>query len=533
MNNIINWLLKPFKNDFSYFLLVLILITSIDIYDFSKRGLIPYTIYLFFYGYVITYLLYLMINTLPSKLTSISKIIIIIISTLLFIADILSLYIYEQKFTTDFLTIFIQTNISEAKEFIETYISLSFVSIIFLLLFSLLSSYYWSKKHIRLKNNIIYLAFIGVVAGGIMIIRNPMTYKDSFIGRVLELKLTSIPINIPNLKKYEIQPQLSILKKQQPQNIVILIGESFSKSHSSLYGYSKQTNPRLTTITDSLLFIYKNVTSAAQGTFASIKCIMSTYKPEYKDSIEWYKCITLPKTMQTAGYQTFWISNQSKIGLFDTGVGRYADLCDYQHFVGDKFAGMNRINFKDEAIIDILHPILQDTINNNIYFIQLMGSHQNFKHRYPNTFEIFKKGDYLNFPEHQRENLANYDNSILYNDSVVYEIMDLFQDKEAIIFYLSDHAIDVYESSDRFIGHAKGTDPKSVEAGSKIPFMIYTSPLYQQNFPNEMEQIKRCTEQPFRTDDMIYTIMDIIGVTFKGESLEGKSIFQLSSNKNN
>ena len=56
---------------------------------------------------------------------------------------------------------------------------------------------------------------------------------------------------------------------------------------------------------------------------------MSTYKPEYKDSIEWYKCITLPKTMQTAGYQTFWISNQSKIGLFDTGVGRYADLCDY------------------------------------------------------------------------------------------------------------------------------------------------------------------------------------------------------------
>ena len=83
------------------------------------------------------------------------------------------------------------------------------------------------------------------------------------------------------------------------------------------------------------------------------------------------------------------------------------------------------------------------------------------------------------------------------------------------------------------MAHAKGTDSKSVEAGSKIPFMIYTSPLYQQNFPNEMEQIKRCTEQPFRTDDMIYTIMDIIGVTFKGESLEGKSIFQLSSNKNN
>ena len=43
-----------------------------------------------------------------------------------------------------------------------------------------------------------------------------------------------------------------------------------------------------------------------------------------------------------------------------------------------------------------------------------------------------------------------------------------------------------------------------------------------------MEKIKQCTEQPFRTDDMIYTIMDIIGGTFEGESLEGKSLFQLS-----
>ena len=278
---------------------------------------------------------------------------------------------------------------------------------------------------------------------------------------------------------------------------------------------------------DSLLFVYKEIKSASTGTFASIKCIMSTYKPEYKDSIEWYKCTTLPTTMQTAGYQTYWVSNQSKSGVFDTGVGRYADICMHQHFVGNKFAGINRKD-KDEAIIDLLHPLLQDTINYNMYFIQLMGSHQNFKHRYPNTFDIFKKEDYQTFPEHQRENLASYDNSILYNDSVVYEIMNLFHDKEAIIFYFSDHAIDVYESTDDFIGHARSTDPKSVEAGSRIPFMIYTSPLYQQNFPSEMEKIKQCTEQPFRTDDMIYTIMDIIGVTFEGESLEGKSLFQLS-----
>lgn len=528
MNNIINWLLKPFKNDFSYFILILILISSIDIYDFISRGFMLYSLYLFFNDYLVTYLLCLITNIVPSKLSFILKIILTIIVILLFIADIISLYIYHQKFTTDFLTIFIQTNYSEAKEFIETYISPSQITIVSISLFILLGSLFWTiHKHICIRNKSAYLASMGIVLGIILTFRNPTVYKDAFIGRVLELNLSSVPINVPYLKEYQTQPQITYIKERKPQNIVMLIGESFSKSHSSLYGYTKSTNPRLTTIKDSLLFVYNDIKSASTGTFQSIRCIMSTYKPEYKDSIEWYKCITLPAIMQTTGYQTYWISNQSKIGIFDTGVGRYADLCNYQHFVGDKFAGLNRTD-KDEAIIDLLQPLLQDTSNYNMYFIQLMGSHQNFKHRYPNTFDIFKKEDYQTFPEHQRENLASYDNSILYNDSVVYEIMNLFHDKEAIIFYFSDHAIDVYESTDDFIGHARSTDPKSVEAGSRIPFMIYTSPLYQQNFPSEMEKIKQCTEQPFRTDDMIYTIMDIIGVTFEGESLEGKSLFQLS-----
>ena len=130
MNNIINWLLKPFKNDFSYFILILILISSIDIYDFISRGFMLYSLYLFFNDYLVTYLLCLITNIVPSKLSFILKIILTIIVTLLFIADIISLYIYHQKFTTDFLTIFIQTNYSEAKEFIETYISPSQITIV-------------------------------------------------------------------------------------------------------------------------------------------------------------------------------------------------------------------------------------------------------------------------------------------------------------------------------------------------------------------------------------------------------------------
>lgn len=524
MKNIINWLIKPFKNNFSYFLLVFLLISSIDIYYLIKGNLISYSIYICFHCYITAYTLCLIGECLPIKGVVLYKRIILLIITLSFIIDLFCNLTYHTRFNEDFATIIMQTNPAEIKEFFESFISFKFIFLIILLLSFLYTIYYFSKTKLKhIGQNIQYILLSGVVFGIILTIRNPLIYKDVLIGKII--KTLQLP-TIPDLNDYLTYPKLSI-NRNSPQNVAIIIGESFSKSHSSLYGYNKETNPLLQTlIKDSCLHIYQNVKSPSTGTIPCFKAIMSTYKPEYLDSIPWYQCTTLPEVLQIYRYHTYWISNQSKIGLYDTVIGKYADLCNQRFYVGDKFSGLNRTNL-DEKVIPLIKPLVNNK-DYNFYFIHLMGSHSTFNKRYSKNFEKFKVEDYSDYPLHQRENFASYDNSILYNDSVVYEIMNLFHDKEAIVFYFSDHAIDVYESTDDYIGHARTTDPKSVEAGSQIPFMIYTSPLYQQNFPSEMEKIKLCTEQPFRTDDMIYTIMDIIGVTFEGESLEGKSLFQLS-----
>lgn len=529
MNNIINWLLKPFKNCLSYLWLLFLLISTIDIYDLVKNNLIPYAIYIGFHGYITAYTFCILGQILPTKYNTIYKTIILIVAIVCFIIDSFCQLMYGSRFSQDFAVIFMQTNISEIKEYIESYISMNHVFSIVAILFTFIGLYYTIKRlSIFLGEKTYYISLIGVVIGTVLSIRNPSIYNDVFIGKII--KIFQVP-SVPDLKNYLTNPHIISTKDRKPQNIVMIIGESFSKSHSSLYGYSKETNPYLQTLEkDNSLFVYSNVSSPATNTIPCFQAIMSTYKPEYKDSIPWYQCTSLPEILQHSGYHTYWISNQSKIGIFDTVIGRYADLCNHNFFVGDKYAGMHRNNL-DEEIIPFINPLLQNTNSNNFYFIHLMGSHSTFKKRYPKTFEKFKPEDYLTRPKHQRENLATYDNSILYNDSVVYEIIELFNEKETIIFYFSDHAIDAYESSDNYMAHAKVTDPKSVEAGTNIPFMIYTSHLYQQNYPNEMEQIKQCIKQTFRTDDMIYTIMDIIGVIIEGEKLEGKSIFRLSSNK--
>ena len=134
----------------------------------------------------------------------------------------------------------------------------------------------------------------------------------------------------------------------------------------------------------------------------------------------------------------------------------------------------------------------------------------------------FKADDYPDKKKEQRNILASYDNSILYNDFVVSKIMNLFSEDEAIIFYFSDHALDVFDSRDDYVGHARYNDSKSVIAGSNIPFMVYMTPSFQSDFAEIKNILQSKLDCYYRIDDMIYTIMDIIGVRFKDNNRDNK-----------
>ena len=160
------------------------------------------------------------------------------------------------------------------------------------------------------------------------------------------------------------------------------------------------------------------------------------------------------------------------------------------------------------------------------HIIHMMGSHPAFNMRYPENYSRFQEEDYEALPVHQRQTVAEYDNSVLYNDSVVYELMNLYKDKSAVVIYMSDHSIDIYEGTDSYVGHALKNNAKSVEVSSEIPFLIYVTPQFVSNNTELFERMKISVGEDFRTDDIIYTIMDIAGVRFKeNKDVETFSLF--------
>jgi heptose-I-phosphate ethanolaminephosphotransferase len=307
------------------------------------------------------------------------------------------------------------------------------------------------------------------------------------------------------------KPELITVDENGAPTIVMIIGESFSKSHSSLYGYDKPTNPRLSMIPDSLLYVFRQVESAGNHTIESFQEMMTCGA----DSVAWNYRTNLVETMQCAGYKVSWISNQSEIGFFDDGVSCFAHLCDTAIWNGDKYDGATKLSLdtRDEDLIPLAESYRLDSARNMIVF-HLMGSHYDFKKRYPQTFDKFKSSDYVAHPDNQRETLAQYDNSILYNDSVVNEIIKLYAEQDAIVLYFSDHALDVFESDDDYCGHAKPNNSESEFYGRQIPFMIHVSPTFLQNRGELVERIKLASEREFCISDLTHLLMQIAGVSF-------------------
>lgn len=106
--------------------------------------------------------------------------------------------------------------------------------------------------------------------------------------------------------------------------------------------------------------------------------------------------------------------------------------------------------------------------------------------------------------------VADYDNSTLYNDSVINAIISSFEDDNAVIFYFSDHGEEVYDARD-YMGHG-GTSP-CLHYQVEIPFMIWMSEKYKSAHPTIVENLRTNREKPYTTDDVAHTILDMAGIS--------------------
>lgn len=295
--------------------------------------------------------------------------------------------------------------------------------------------------------------------------------------------------------------------------VVMVIGESASRDHHSLYGYPLPTTPRMDAIRDSL-FIFSDAVASSTTTAENLPRILSFMRDEPGQG-EWYEYPTALSLFKAFGYNTVWLSNQERTGDWSNLSGILSGDADVVKYLGSMDSEDHITDRYDDILIPTFRKQLAGTDSLCLICLHLMGSHIGYEERYPKDRRHFTYKDILEktprrewLDKAKGETIARYDNSIAFTDSILSVVTDEVArlSEPAIMIYLSDHGENVFDDRD-----FRGRDPKFV----RVPFFIYANRAYREANPELIKKMKEAENLPFSTSGLINMLITLTGSAYQ------------------
>lgn len=509
------------------------------------------------------YLTCVILTVIPKKIRKWVRLLLAILLYAVALIDMFCYVRFESTLTPTMLMLFFETTGQETKEFLNSYVGWDLLTsktgwiilIAFLHILWSIFSTWWKRRNqrmgLRLSPSVVLYSqsIMGVVALGLFVYCATECFPNKqAMGRLMsksnlgevEHELTTkgcanlyLPIHrmvfslyANRLASQQITQLMAATEKVQvdscsfrsPQ-IVLIIGESFNKYRSQLYGYDKPTTPRqLKRQQDSTLIAFTDVVAPWNLTSFVFKHVFSLHA--IGDEGDWCDVPMFPEVFRKAGYHVTFITNQflPKAGeaVYDFSGGFFLNHPQLSEQLFD--TRNSRLHRYDEGVLQD-YDAMKEHDAHQLTIFHLMGQHVDYRGRFPvKTRRKFTPADYPDkklAPKRLQIN-ADYDNAVLYNDSIVDEIIRRFEHQNAIVIYMPDHGEECFNSMDYFgRNHSATIDYRLAREEFEIPFWIWASEKYRQTHPYGWEAVKRYCHRPYMTDLLPHTLMFLGGIHTK------------------
>lgn len=298
--------------------------------------------------------------------------------------------------------------------------------------------------------------------------------------------------------------------------IVFVIGESYNKHHSAVYGYPLPTTPfQCRAREEGNMVAMTDATTPWNVTSMVFKQLFSTRSSD--EAASWTDGVLFPAVLRRGGYTVWFMSNQ----FYKSNRQSSADyngsfFLNKQPFDSLCFNNRNPKHYLYD--IGLLNTLPKDPVAPRQFIIlHLMGQHQPYADRTPKARVKFKKTD-IKRPDltaGERQIVADYDNATLENDYVLERLYQRFADKPAIIVYTADHGEEVYDGHIGMFGrnHSAEPTPEILWAEFEVPLEFFVTPALQKQFPSLMASIRAAKDKPFSIDDLSHTFLRLAGIS--------------------
>ena len=280
-----------------------------------------------------------------------------------------------------------------------------------------------------------------------------------------------------------------------------MIGESYNKHHSQLYGYDKPTTPRqLALAAEGSLVPFSDVVAPWNLTSFVFKHVLSLHAVGDSRQADvqgagddWCDYPLFPEVFRKAGYRVTFITNQfqpkAKEAVYDFSGGFFLNDPVYSKRLFD--VRNSRLHRFDDGVLKEYDALSKDSR----YFNAAMY----------NRPELTDK---------QKRILSDYDNSLRYNDSIVAAVTQRFIDKDAVVIYMPDHGEEIFDGKPYMYGrmHGANIDYRLARNEMEIPFWIWGSPQYIEHHPYGWQAIKAAKDRPLMTDVLPHLLLFLGGI---------------------
>lgn len=291
---------------------------------------------------------------------------------------------------------------------------------------------------------------------------------------------------------------------------ILVIGESARYDHFGINGYKRSTTPLISKIPN--LFSFK-AQACANITYNSVPCMLTHVTKEKVDKA--LEETTFLSVLTKLGFNTSWVGTQSLLKyLKTTDSETIYDEAGLAIIPGG--SALYQMNDHDEVMLPYLDNIMAKP-GKKFIVLHTSGSHWNYLARYPKEYNTFTpvcpSSSKIDQSSCTMEQLVNsYDNSILYTDYILDQIIKRLAGKNAFLIYASDHGESLGENG--VYAHGSHITPEQLT----IPFVFWGSDSFIKRHPKLLKSLAKRKRVELSHDYIFHSALDCSGV--EGEIID-------------
>lgn len=277
--------------------------------------------------------------------------------------------------------------------------------------------------------------------------------------------------------------------------VVFVLGESLRADHLGLNGYERNTTPRLGALENliSLADVYtKHTYTNASVPFIMTRADTLTGQIAYSER-------SFVDIFKACDFQTSWLANQESAHTYVY----FMHECDTLLFATINKSSYTYDKWLDEALLPDYAERLSTGASKKLLVVHTIGSHWWYNSHFTDEFAQFQPiaGSKIISSSTVEEKINSYDNTVLYTDNFLANMIEPLKSKNALFIYLSDHGESLGENNVWL--HAADSPPAHHPAA-----FVWASDKYIAAYPDKYEALKRNRQKKHVTDFLFHSILD-------------------------